>query len=114
VNYSFNLHYLLGEINNQTMFLAQRFKIRLYDCEVHISNTSRCLEFNDDSIIYDEIEPMSSYLDTIIVDDNFTLSRHLKIFFLQLYDKGILVNRSQKARAQPFVNLNRTLYDPFC
>ena len=64
------------------MFLFQGFKIRLHNREMNIFNVFDCLQLNDDSIIYNEIESVSSDFNTIIFDDNFSLPFYLEILLL--------------------------------
>jgi hypothetical protein len=98
VDNSFYLKDFLREIYNQTMLLAQRFKIRLYNCEMNILYIPNRLQLNNNRIIYNEIESMPSNFDSFVFDNDFSLSLNLKVPLLQLNDKRVFVDGLQKSR----------------
>ena len=87
-----NFNYLFGEIYDQAMFLSRCLKIWLHDSEMNIFNIFDCLQLNNDSVIHNEIEPMSPNFDTIILDNDLPLPLNFEILFLQLDDKSIFID----------------------
>src|SRR6266536_3160772 len=72
-DHAFHLQGLPGKVHQQRMLLAYSAQVGSDNGEMDVLNGFDSLQFDDDRILDEKVEPMLAYLGTIVVDEDLDL-----------------------------------------